>query len=301
MSHWPIAAVQTDCRLGDVTHNLAIVRGRLREAAGRGARLVIFPECMLTGYAFASRAEAWPHAENVPGPSTDALAADCRELGVWTAVGLLERGEGGELYNACALVGPDGRVATYRKAHLPYLGVDRFATPGNRPFTVHDLGGLRVGMLICYDDSFPEAARCLTLLGVDLVLLPTNWPSGAAAVAKFLVPARALENHVYYAAVNRVGEEGGFRFIGRSRLVGPDGETLATADHDRETILEASIDPMAARAKYLVRIPGAYELHRLADRRPDLYGPVCDPALRPPPPRRLDDPIVKPGNPGKSG
>jgi predicted amidohydrolase len=285
MSSWPIAAVQTDCRLGDVAHNLSAVRRRLREAATHGARLVIFPECTLTGYAFGSRAEAWPHAESLPGPSIEALATDCRELGTRVAVGLLERSPGGELYNACALVGPDGLLASYRKAHLPYLGVDRFVTPGDRPFAVHDLGGLRVGMLICYDDSFPEAARCLTLLGADLILLPTNWPSGAAAVAKFLVPARALENHVYYAAVNRVGEEGGFRFIGRSRLAGPDGETLATADHDKEGILYASVDPAAARAKYLVRIPGAYELHRLADRRPDLYGPVCDPKLRPPSPR----------------
>jgi predicted amidohydrolase len=281
MPSWPIAAVQTDCRLGDVAHNLAMIRTKLREAAGRGARLVVFPECVLTGYAFGSHAEAWPHAETLPGPSTEALAADCRELGVRVAVGLLERAPGSKLYNACALVGPEGVVASYRKAHLPFIGVDRFATPGDRPFAVHDLDGLRVGMLICYDDSFPEAARCLMLLGADLVLLPTNWPSGAAAVAKFLVPARALENHVYYAAVNRVGEEGGFRFIGRSRLVGPDGETLAAAEHDKEAILVASIDPAAARAKHLVRIPGAYELHRLADRRPDLYGLVCDPSLRP--------------------
>jgi 5-aminopentanamidase len=286
MSSWPIAAVQTDCRLGDVAHNLATVRAKLREAASRGARLVVFPECMLTGYAFGSREEAWPHAESLPGPSTDALAADCRELKVWAAVGLLERGTGDALYNSCVLIGPDGQEASYRKTHLPYLGIDRFATPGERPFAVHDLGGLRVGMLICYDDSFPEAARCLMLQGADLILLPTNWPSGAAAVAKFLVPARALENHVYYAAVNRIGEEGGFRFIGRSRLVGVDGETLATADHDKEAILHASVDPESARAKHLVRIPGAYELHRLADRRPDLYGSLCDPSLRPPSPRR---------------
>jgi predicted amidohydrolase len=289
MVSWSIAAVQTDSRLGDVRRNLAGVRARLRESVGRGARLVIFPECVLTGYAFGSREEAWPHAEPLPGPSTEALAADCHELGVHAAVGLLERGPHGELYNACALVGPGGLVASYRKAHLPYLGVDRFATPSDRPFAVHDLGGLRVGMLICYDDSFPEAARCLTLLGADVVLLPTNWPSGAAGVAKFLVPARALENHVYYAAVNRVGEERGFRFIGRSRIAGPDGETLASADHDKEAILEATVDSASARTKHLVRVPNAYELHRLADRRPDLYSPLCDPALRPAGPRRSGD------------
>jgi predicted amidohydrolase len=263
-----------------------MIRSKLREAAGRGARLVVFPECALTGYAFGSRNEAWPHAEALPGPTTDILAGDCRESGVRIAIGMLERGAKGELFNAVALIGAAGLEASYRKAHLPYLGVDRFVTPGDRAFAVHDLGGLRVGMLICYDDSFPEAARCLMLLGADIILLPTNWPSGAAAVAKFLVPARALENHVYYAAVNRIGEESGFRFIGRSRIVGPDGETLAAAEHDKEAILEATIDPAASRAKHLVRIPGAYELHRLADRRPDLYGPLSDLSLRPPAPYR---------------
>src|SRR5262249_27565763 len=270
---WKIAGVQMDCRLGDKAHNLAAVRQRLRAAAGRGARLVVFPECVLTGYGFDSLDEAMPLAEPLPGPSTEALAADCCDLNVRAVVGLLERGgRPGEMYTACAWVGPGGLAGTYRKAHLPFLGVDRFTTPGDRPFAVHDLGGLRVGMLICYDASFPEAARALTLLGADLILLPTNWPSGAAGLAKFLVPARALENPVYYAAVNRGGEECGFRFIGRSKLVGPDGETLSAAEHDKEVILEASIDPANARAKHLVRIPGAYELHRTADRRPDLYG-----------------------------
>src|SRR6202030_44525 len=108
---------------------------------------------------------------------------------------------------------------TYRKAHRPFLGVDRFTAPGDRPFAVHDLGGLRVGIHICYDGSFPESARVLTLLGADLVVLPTNWPPGAAGTAKYLVPARALENQVFYAAVNRVGTERGFAFIGRTRII----------------------------------------------------------------------------------
>ena len=75
---------------------------------------------------------------------------------------MLER-DGARLFNACALVGPTGLVANYRKIHLPFLGVDRFTTPGDRPFAVHDLGGLRVGMTICYDGSFPESARVLML------------------------------------------------------------------------------------------------------------------------------------------
>jgi predicted amidohydrolase len=261
-------------KFADRAANLAAMRARLREAAGRGARLVLFPECALPGYCFASKAEAWEHAEPLPGPAADALAADCRELGAWVAFGLLERADAGRLFNACALVGPDGLAASYRKVHLPCLGVDRFTTPGDRPFAVHDLGGLRLGMNVCYDGSFPEAARVLALLGADLIVLPTNWPTDARRAARYLVPARALENHLYYAAVNRVGAERGFQFIGQSRIANVNGDSLAHADHDREEILYAEIDPVEARRKRIVNVPGEYEVDRVNDRRPDLYGPI---------------------------
>jgi predicted amidohydrolase len=277
MATWRIAAVQMDCRLGDKSRNLTVIRDQLQLAAQRGARLAIFPECALTGYGFDSREEALPLAEPLPGPSTDAVAAECRALDVWAVFGLLERGGAGELFNACALVGPQGFVAGYRKIHLPFLGVDRFTTPGDRAFAVHDLGGLRVGINICYDSSFPESARVLMLLGADLVVLPTNWPPGAASTVCYLVQARALENHIYYAAVNRVGEERGFRFIGQSRIVRCDGDILVKAgEHDAE-IVAAEIDPAVARNKRLVKIPGKYELDRLADRRPEMYGPLVNP------------------------
>jgi predicted amidohydrolase len=277
MAVWKIAGAQIDCHLGDKARNVAVIRMQLREAADHGARLVVFPECALTGYGFRSREEAWPFAEPLPGPSTETLAAECRRLGVWAAYGLLERDEQ-RLFNSCALLGPAGEVHVYRKAHLPCLGVDRFTTPGDRPFAVHDLGGLRVGMNICYDGSFPEAARVLTLLGADLILLPTNWPTGARCSAQYLVPARAVENHIYYAAVNRVGEERGFRFIGMSRIVACDGELLACGSETGEELLFAEIDPDRARDKRIVHRPGEYEIDRVGDRRPELYGSLCKPA-----------------------
>jgi predicted amidohydrolase len=129
-------------------------------------------------------------------------------------------------------------------------------------------------MNICYDGSFPESARCLMLLGADLVVLPTNWPTGAISTARTLIPARALENHLYYAAVNRVGTERGFRFIGMSRILGCTSEFLAVSEGDQPTILYADIDPEKARNKHLVNIPGKYELDRAKDRRPALYGPI---------------------------
>jgi predicted amidohydrolase len=268
MPVWKIAGVQIDCRLGDRGANLACIRRRLREAAEQEARLVVFPECALTGYSFESKDEAWPHTEPLPGPATNCLAADCRQLNTWAIVGLLER-DGTQLFNSCALIGPEGLAATYRKVHLPCMGVDRFATPGDRPFVVHDLGGLRVGMNICYDGSFPESARVLTLLGADLIVLPTNWTTGARA-ACHLPEARALENHVYYLAVNRAGEERGFRFVGHSRLIDYRGEALTTAG-DGEEIISAEIEPEKARDKRVVVVPGKHEVNRVGDRRPEMY------------------------------
>lgn len=274
MTRWKVAGVQMDCAFADRVKNLDAIRARLREAAGNGARLVIFPECALPGYCYESKDEALPHAETVPGPSTERLATDCRTLDVFSVVGLLERA-GDKLFNVCALIGPSGLVASYRKIHLPFLGVDRFTTPGDQPFAVHDIGGLKVGMNICYDGSFPESARCMMLLGADLIVLPTNWPTGAIGTAKTLIPARALENHLYYAAVNRIGTERGFRFIGMSRILGCTGEFLAVSDDDTPTILYADIEAQKARDKHLVNIPGKYELHRLRDRRPEMYGPIA--------------------------
>jgi predicted amidohydrolase len=271
---WTIAGVQMDVRLGDRSYNLAAIRSRLRTAADRGARLILFPECALTGYGFESKAAALRHAEPLPGPLVDALADDCRRLGVWVIVGLLERA-GDDLFNASVLVGPDGFIAGYRKLHLPFVGVDRFTTPGDRPLAVHDVGGLRIGMLICYDGSLPEPARVLMLQGADLVTLPTNWAAGAEGTIDHLVRCRALENKLYYAAVNRIGIESGYRYLGRSQFISPDGELLANQPDDADAILYAEVRPARARDKRVIRIPGEYELHRLRDRRPEMYGPLC--------------------------
>jgi len=271
-----IAGVQMEPRLGEVAANRHAILARLVKAAGRGAKLVVFPECALTGYGFADRDEALRHAEPIPGPSTSAIRSACADLGVHAIYGLLER-DGDRLYNACALVGPSGVVGSYRKVHLPYIGVDRFADPGDRPFAVHEAGGLRVGMHICYDGGFPESSRVLALLGADLLVLPTNWPTHAECAAEHMISTRAMENVVYAIAVNRVGEERGFRFIGRSSIAGTGGERLAFAGPDLEEILVADIDPARARTKRQVRVAGKHEIDRFADRRPEFYGPIVEP------------------------
>lgn len=274
-----IAAVQMDVRLMDKAANLDAIRTHLAVAAKNDAKLAIFPECTVPGYCFESKAEAMPYADPIPGPTTDALVRMSRETGVYAVVGLLEA-DGEQLYNATVLVGPSGLIGSYRKVHLPLLGVDRFTTSGARPFAVHEVDGVRIGMLVCYDSSFPEASRCLMLAGADLIALPTNWPTGALKTAQLVPAARALENHVYFAAVNRIGVERGTAFLGMSSIANPWGDVVSRAIANEPTILYATIDTALARQKHIVRIPGEYEIDRVADRRPALYAPLLDEGKR---------------------
>jgi predicted amidohydrolase len=271
-----IAGVQMDFRLGEPATNLERMMERVREARRGGATLTIFPECALTGYCFGSIEEARPFAEPIPGDSVRRVTEVCQELGGHVVYGLLES-DGERVFNALALVGPSGLVGSYRKTHLPFLGVDMFTDYGDRPFQVHDVDGVQVGMCICYDGGFPEPARCLTLLGADLIVLPTNWPPGAESAAEYAINTRAMENTVYYAAVNRVGTERSVPFIGRSRICDPLGKTIAVADPTEEVILYADIDVARSRNKHLIRKAGVNEVNRIADRRPELYGEIVKP------------------------
>lgn len=279
-----IAAVQLEPRLMEVERNLKLMTDQLRLAAAEGAKLVIFPEAAVTGYCFETLEEALPYAETLPGPSTEAFAKVCKETQACAIYGTLEK-SGSKLFNSVALVGPDGMIGSYRKTHLPYLGIDRFTNHGDRPYEVFEAAGLRVGMLICYDGGFPEAVRCLALAGADLVALPTNWPPGGECQAEHTPNARAHENQIYYVACNRVGSERGFNFIGWSKICEPGGKTLAEAPHTNSTIIYADVDPAIARAKRIVRVPDRHIVDRFADRRPDLYGPIAAPMANPSPRR----------------
>ena len=274
-----VAAVQMEPKLGRVSENLDRIAAGLEQAAASGAKLAVFPECALSGYGFGSREEGLAHAVPIDGPEVGKIASIAERTGCGCIFGLLER-DGSRLFNACVLIGPQGVIGTYRKVHLPFLGIDMFVDPGDRPFAVHEVAGLRVGMHICYDGSFPETARVLTLLGADLLVLPTNWPTHSECAAEHMIPTRAMENTVYVMAVNRVGVESGFRFIGGSSIADPSGTVLARAGADAEETLFAEIDPARARTKHLVRVPGRHEINRIADRRPAFYGRLVEPNKR---------------------
>jgi predicted amidohydrolase len=271
-----VAACQIDPHLGEVDRNLEHIEQVVADAAGKGAQLVLLPEAATTGYVFESLDEALTVAQRSSAVAEDRLAEMAARHGVALIVGTLEA-EAREVFNTALIYAEDGRRYRYRKMHLPYLGVDRFATPGPDPAQVYDLAGMRVGVLICYDLRFPEAARMCGLDGADLIALPTNWPVGVSFHPAIFAPARAAENHVYLLACDRVGEERGTTFIGRSILLDTNGKELVTASDTEEEIIVGEVDWELARQTHHRRIPGEHEWDTIADRRPGLYGRLLEP------------------------
>jgi len=268
-----VAVAQIEPKLGEKEQNLEVCLARLEEAVAKGAELLVLPECAIPGYMFDSAEEATTFAEEIPGPSTEALGEACRRLGAYVVCGLLER-DGDLLRNAAVLVGPGGLVGTYRKTHLPFLGVDRFAAPGDE-LSVYDTPLGRIGLEICYDLRFPEATRTLALKGADIVAHPTNFPMVARIQTELITVARAAENRIYLLTANRVGTERRAKFCGWSQIVDPFGERLAEAGESEEALLVADVDVERARDKDYV-IPGEYELYLFGDRRPELYGALVE-------------------------
>lgn len=262
-----VCAVQCDVAFGDVAANLGRVTSWLQAAAKGGARLAVFPECVLTGYGFHGTEEAAPVAADAAA-ALPALEEACRDLRLTAVVGTLLPAEEG-VFNAAWVVTPVG-THVYRKCHLPFLGIDKSAVRG-ASLDVFETPAGRVGVIICYDLRFPEAARTLALRGADIIAVPTNWPQGAESAPEYLVKARAFENRVTVVAANRIGDERGFTFIGRTQIAGPDGRRLGEAGGTGEVMLFADADLSAARDKRVVIRPGEFEMDLFADRRPDIY------------------------------
>lgn len=274
-----VASVQCNVVFGDPHANAEFAVEKLGFLAAQGVQLVVFPEAFLTGYAVENEAEARRIAIEVRGQEPDsvdiahdtvhAIQGACRELGVHAVVGYAGK-EGPVLYSGAILFEPNGRMRRYVKTHLPELGFDKYVARGSR-LPVFDTVLGRIGLLICYDVRFPEAARVLGLERADIIALPTNWPEGAEVSPTYMAPARAAENRVFVVTCNRVGIENGFRFIGRSAIHDITGDALASAG-DEETILVADIDVRRARYKRSVVVPGKYETDTFATRYPEIYG-----------------------------
>ncbi|HEY0699037.1 MAG TPA: carbon-nitrogen hydrolase family protein [Micromonospora sp.] len=271
-----VAVAQLPSVSGNPDANVERTASAIRQAGAAGNRLVVFPECTLSGYMFDSREETERAALGVGDPRIGQLVRACRDASAFAVVGFLET-DGATLYNSAVTLGPDGVLGIYRKQHLPYLGADRFVTPGrgDTPAVVTTPVG-NVGTMICFDLRFPEAARVLALRGADIIAVPTNWPSNATMLSDHVTRVRALENLVYLAVADRADEENGTRFHGRSQVVSPAGEVLVDAGTE-EGIFGAAVELARARTKKLVIVPGAYELEIFAGRRPDRYADITRP------------------------
>jgi len=255
---------------GKPRRNLDKVVARLD---GCGAELVVLPELAFTGYYFRDRNEALALAEDPRRSATvDALRALCRGNGFRLVAGFAER-RAERCFNSALLIGPNGIEQTYRKLHL-FNEEKLWFDPGDTELRICDIGPARIGMMICFDWLFPEAARALALQGAEILCHPSNLVLGHC---QKVMQARCLENRVYAVTANRCGADrrphGELRFTGRSQIVAPDGERLCAAPARREQLRIEELDPGRARDK---RITARNEV--FADRRPRYYAPAAAPA-----------------------
>ncbi len=252
-----VGLVQMSCT-ADPLHNLQKAVGKIREAAKQGAEIVCLQELFRTLY-FCQREDVnfFNLAEPIPGPTSDALGAISKELNTVTIASLFERRASGLYHNTVAVLDPvAGLAGRYRKMHIPDdpLYYEKFYfTPGDLGFQSHTTSRGNLGVLICWDQWFPEAARLTALAGADILLYPTaiGWIEGEAEdelkVAQSeawvtIQRSHAVANGVFVAAVNRVGREGKLEFWGQSFMCDPFGRVIAKASADQEEILVVPCD-----------------------------------------------------------
>jgi predicted amidohydrolase len=238
--------IQFQPAFGDVEKNIRTIQ---RLAAHVDAELIVLPELCNTGYLFTSRREAEEMGEEIPGGmTTESLCGLARARNNYIVAGLIEK-DGGRLYNASVLVGPKGYIATYRKIHL-FSEEQLWFDPGDRGFAVYDIGICRVGLMICFDWLFPEAARVLSLKGADLLCHSANL---VLPFCQDAMVTRCLENRVFAITANRTGTEvrgnKSLHFTGKSQITGPEGTILSRAGETSEEAGIVDIDIGRSREK----------------------------------------------------
>jgi N-carbamoylputrescine amidase len=279
--------VQMSCSR-DPNSNQEKAEWKIREAAGRGAEIICLQELFRTEYfCLEENADLFALAEPVPGPTTGRLAALAAELGVVLIASLFERRAAGVYHNTAAVIDADGTLAgIYRKMHIPDdpLYYEKFYfTPGDLGFRNFDTRVGRIGVLVCWDQWYPEAARLSAMNGAGILFYPTaiGWHpkekahDGAAQLDAWrtIQRAHAIANGVYVAAVNRVGHEGppggGLEFWGSSFVADPFGRLIAEASPQMEETPIVECDPATTE-----QVRRDWPFFR--DRRTDAYGPILE-------------------------
>ncbi len=262
-----VGFVQNDPVFGEVERN--VVRA-LELASQAEADLLVFPELFNTGYLFLSREEVSKLAEDLGGYTVGELRKFAEETSTALVAGFAER-DGDKFYNSAVVIDENGDVrGVYRKTHL-FFEEKLFFEPGNTGFQVFEVAGMRVGVMICYDWRFPEAARTLALKGAQVIAHPSNLVLPFAPTVDL---ARAVENRVYVILSDRSGveERGGkrFEYEGRSLIVDPGMNVLAQAPKEGEHVMVVEIDPKLADNKRINELNDIFD-----DRRPETYEGLC--------------------------
>jgi predicted amidohydrolase len=259
-----ISALQFAPRLLDKDYNLQKIKQLLDNLK---TDLVVLPELCNSGYVFANKEEVFSVAEEAgKGETYFALSeiASCNNCNIVYGYPELD---GNNLYNSCILIMPDGRFYNYRKTHL-FNREKLFFSPGDTGFQVFTiLNGVKIGMMICFDWQFPEAARTLALLGAQIICHPANlvlpWCQQA-------MKTRCLENRVFAVTANRIGTEINagetVSFTGQSQILNTKGEVLSSLSVSEERTVTVEINPEEANDKTVTERNDAFK-----DRRPEFY------------------------------
>ncbi|HWH78576.1 MAG TPA: carbon-nitrogen hydrolase [Candidatus Binatus sp.] len=281
-----IGLVQMSCAQSPAA-NLSKAIERIEAAAKRGAQIICLQELFRSRYFCQSENhDNFKLAEHIPGPSSDALSELARRKRIVVVASLFEKRTAGVYHNTAVVIDADGSIAgIYRKMHIPDdpLYYEKFYfTPGDLGFPSFQTRYAKIGVLVCWDQWFPEGARLAALSGAQILVYPTaiGWiPREPPRVAQnqrqawqLIQRSHAVANGVYVASVNRVGREGKINFWGHSFVAGPFGEIVAEASDKREELLIAKCD--------LSKIEETRQNWPfLRDRRIDAYSPLLNRAI----------------------
>jgi len=228
--------------------------------------VMVLPELFSTGYLFDGVSELQALAEAVPGGRCCRFLVDVARTKKALVIGGVAERDGANIYNTAVAATPDGITYKYRKTHL-FFEEKRLFAPGDTGFGVFEWKGAKLGIMICFDWMFPEAARTLALAGADVICHPSNLVKPNCPDA---MVTRSIENRVFTITANRIGtERKGERlltFTGRSQIVSPEGEVLVRSGEGDVQVVTMEVDTALARNKYFTP-----HNHVFNDRRPELY------------------------------
>ncbi len=271
----------------DKSENIKQFLSYMEQAAEQGVKLIVFPEQSLQGYLpssakldFSAFDYQHANAETIPdGPSVQMIIKRAAQLKLFVVFGMteLDKEDYTRLYNTAVLVGPKGYIGKYRKVHLPNAEMHFYFAGDEFPVFQTEIG--KIGLLICYDKIFPEAARTLALKGAEILIMPTAWSfentQGKLDQDPLLISyhlydqVRAMENQCFFISSNMVFRSGESTFLGHSHIVSPVGEFLADTGY-REGLATAQVD--VRKMILYARTRGCSGLNYLKDRHPETYG-----------------------------